>query len=190
MNVSPRGLYALASHEGIVPGPYRDSVGVWTYGVGHTAAAGEPNPRKMARGMPDDLDGEIARALRTYIVDIERYAADVRRAVRVKVSQEQFDALVSFHYNTGGIARAELTKHLNAGRVASAARTFMGWLKPIEVRARREAEQRLFRDGTYPRDPVPVWGVDASGRVQWRAVKRIAQAEFLALLEQHKEIRP
>jgi len=132
----------------------------------------------------------LARALRTYIVDIERYAADVRRAVRVKVSQEQFDALVSFHYNTGGIARAELTKHLNAGRVASAARTFMGWLKPIEVRARREAEQRLFRDGTYPRDPVPVWGVDASGRVQWRAVKRIAQAEFLALLEQHKEIRP
>ena len=33
-----------AEHEGIVPAPYRDSTGLWTYGIGHTAAAGAPGP--------------------------------------------------------------------------------------------------------------------------------------------------
>ena len=32
MQTSERGIVALISHEGIVPGPYRDSVGVWTFG--------------------------------------------------------------------------------------------------------------------------------------------------------------
>ena len=46
LNFSPRGIVALASHEGLVPGPYQDSVGVWTYGIGHTAAAGKPTASK------------------------------------------------------------------------------------------------------------------------------------------------
>jgi hypothetical protein len=36
MRVSPQGIAELASHEGIVPYPYLDSVGVWTLGIGHT----------------------------------------------------------------------------------------------------------------------------------------------------------
>lgn len=37
MRTSNRGIVALIAHEGIVPGPYRDSKGIWTWGVGHTA---------------------------------------------------------------------------------------------------------------------------------------------------------
>ncbi|NCC29918.1 MAG: lysozyme, partial [Gammaproteobacteria bacterium] len=108
--VSPQGMFALAMHEGIVPGPYKDSVGVWTYGIGRTASAGPPDPAKMKRGMPLNLDAEIRRVVDLYARDIERYADDVRRALRRPVKQHQFDAMVSFHYNTGGIARASLTK--------------------------------------------------------------------------------
>ena len=50
MKTSDAGLFALALHEGIVPAPYRDSVGVWTYGIGHTLGAGYPDPEKMLRG--------------------------------------------------------------------------------------------------------------------------------------------
>lgn len=39
IKVSPEGMFTLALHEGLVPGPYRDSVGVWTYGIGHTSRA-------------------------------------------------------------------------------------------------------------------------------------------------------
>ena len=56
MKTSDAGLFAIALHEGIVPGPYFDSVGVLTYGIGHTLGAGYPDPAKMQRGMPTNLD--------------------------------------------------------------------------------------------------------------------------------------
>ena len=40
MRTSDRGLLALIRHEGVVPGPYLDVKGVWTFGIGHTAARG------------------------------------------------------------------------------------------------------------------------------------------------------
>ena len=55
MRTTDRGLLALVRHEGLVPGPYLDVRGVWTFGIGHTAAAGPPDPARMARGMPADL---------------------------------------------------------------------------------------------------------------------------------------
>ena len=59
---------------------------------------------------------------------LERYEAAVLRAVKVPLEPHEFDALVSFHYNTGGIAKAALTRHLNAGDRAAAATAFMAWL--------------------------------------------------------------
>ena len=60
--MSDRGLLALARHEGIVPAPYLDVRQVWTFGVGHTAAAGAPDPARPPRGMPADLDAKVAIA--------------------------------------------------------------------------------------------------------------------------------
>lgn len=59
----------------------------------------------------------------------------------------QFDALVSFHYNTGAIARATLTRKHLAGDHAGAAREFARWnraggrvLKGLVRRRAAEAE--------------------------------------------------
>ena len=53
--------------------------------------------------------------------DLERYAADVAAAIGdTPTTQDQFDALVSFHYNTGAIARATLTRKHVAGDHAGA----------------------------------------------------------------------
>lgn len=183
MQMTDRGLLALARHEGIVPGPYRDSTGTWTFGIGHTAAAGPPDPAKMPRGMPEDLDAAIREAFRLFREDIGSYEADVRRAVTVPVEPHEFDALVSFHYNTGGIARAALTRHLNAGNRVAAADAFLNWRKPASIIPRREAERDLFRDGLYPGGTIPVWSVDAQGRVDLsRPVRRLAEREALAIL--------
>ena len=46
MHMTNRGLLALARHEGIVPGPYLDVRKIWTFGIGHTAAAGPPDPAR------------------------------------------------------------------------------------------------------------------------------------------------
>ena len=112
---------------------------------------------------------------------LARYEADVTRAVKVPLKQHQFDALVSFHYNTGAIGRATLVKKLNAGDIAGAGQGFMSWLKPASLKARREAERDLFLTGAYPGGSVPVWGVTNAGKVIWKPVRRLSMLEFIAM---------
>jgi lysozyme len=182
-STSPEGLFALACHEGIVPAPYKDSVGVWTYGIGHTAAAGAPDPAAMTRGMPANLDAALQSALALFRRDLAKYEGDVCRALKVPVTQTEFDALVSFHYNTGAIGRAALVSALNRGDRAAAATGFMSWSKPAEIIPRRKAEQALFSAGTYPAGPANVWQADSAGRVIWNPIKRLDKAQFLALMK-------
>ena len=183
MQTTDRGLLALIRHEGVVPGPYLDVKDVWTFGIGHTAAAGPPDPARMPRGMPADTQAGIREAFRVFRTDLATYEAEVLRAVKVPLEPHEFDALVSFHYNTGGIAKAALTRHLNAGNRAAAAAAFMGWLKPAAIRSRREAERDLFARGIYPTGTIPVWSVDRNGRVDFsRPIRRLTEAEALALI--------
>lgn len=39
MKTSDKGIAFLVAHEGVVPGPYLDSVGVWTYGYAYDTLA-------------------------------------------------------------------------------------------------------------------------------------------------------
>lgn len=191
MQMTDRGLLALVRHEGIVPGPYLDVKSVWTFGIGHTAAAGAPDPATMPRGMPADLDAGIREAFLVFRADLARYEAEVLRAVKVPLAPHEFDALVSFHYNTGSIAKAALTRHLNAGDRAAAATAFMGWLKPAAIRPRREAERDLFATGRYPAGTIPVWSVDRNGRVDFsRPIRRLTEDEALALLRPASALVP
>ena len=149
METTDRGLLALIRHEGVVPGPYLDVKHIWTFGIGHTAAAGPPDPARMSRGMPTDLDAGIREAFRLFRADIVAYEAEVLRAVKVPLEPHEFDALVSFHYNTGAIARASLTRLHRAGDFAAAAREFGKWVNAGGRRLnglvrRRAAEAELY----------------------------------------------
>lgn len=78
--------------------------------------------------------------------DLVRYARDVARTLGdCPTSQSQFDALVSFHYNTGAIAKATLTKLHKAGDFAAAAAEFGKWVhaggKRLNGLVRRRAEE-------------------------------------------------
>ena len=83
--------------------------------------------------------------------DVARHARDVAFALGdAPTTQAQFDALVSFHYNTGAIARSTLLRRHLAGDYRAAAEEFARWnraggrvLKGL-VR-RRAAEARLYR---------------------------------------------
>lgn len=180
MKTSTAGILEIFEHEGVVPAPYLDSKGVWTWGVGHTAAAGDFDPAEMPRGMPspERLEAEIDRAVRVFQWDIQKYESRVNAAIRVPLKQHEFDALVSFDYNTGGIHRARLTAAINTGN-PDAARHFMGWLKPPEIRKRRTAEMKLFQTGNYDAngDKIAVWNVDSSGKL--RGIKRTVRGKDL-----------
>ena len=186
MQTSDKGIVALIGHEGIVPGPYRDTVGVLTYGVGHTAAAGAPDPAKMPTGMPADLDGALTEVFRVFRKDLAKYEADVNRAIKVPVSQHEFDAVVSFHFNTGAIHRASWVKSLNKGDRVKATAQFMNWVKPREIIPRREQERHLFATGEYPTSRINVWRVGTDRRVIWQVARTLSPQEALQLLRGQK----
>ena len=189
MKMSNEGIVALIGHEGIVPGPYYDSVRVLTYGIGHTAAAGAPDPSTLKPGMPKDLDAELMKIFALFKKDLAKYEADVLRAVKVPMARHEFDALVSFHYNTGGIAKAKLTQHLNAGDRKKAAQAFMGWIKPAEIIERRKEEQRLFAEGVYPTRGLTVWNVSEDRKVIWKPVRTLKPAEALTLMNSKTAVK-
>lgn len=83
--------------------------------------------------------------------DLARHAREVKQAIgHAPTSQSQFDALVSFHYNTGAIARATLTRRHIAGDHDAAAREFARWNRAAGrtlagLTRRRAAEAALYR---------------------------------------------
>lgn len=173
LKVSQRGLQEIAAHEGIVSSAYKDSVGVWTVGIGHTKNAGYPNPAKERREFSlDEIMGIFAR-------DIEKFENRVRKAFTRKLTQEQFDAAVSFDFNTGGIHRASWVRQFNAGNIVLAKKKFMDWRKPSEIIPRRKKERDLFFDGKYSGNGyVNVYPASGSGTVLWSKGKRMAFSAF------------
>lgn len=174
MNTSTRGLMTLIAHEGIVLSRYKDSVGVWTIGVGHTKAAGGLNPEIFSGTLT------IRQVMDMLKEDIVKYENGVNKAVKVPLKQHEFDALVSFHYNTGAIGRASFVKALNASDRAAAYRGIMDWKKPPEIIKRREAERDLLRDGTYPAPFATVYPATPSGAVQWGKGQRVNLSDLMA----------
>ena len=104
------GLFAAYPDPGTGGAP-------WTIGWGATGRGIGPETRWTRAECDARLDTDIAR-----------HAGDVERAVAgAATSQNQFDALVSFHFNTGAIARATLTRLHVAGDFAGAQREFARW---------------------------------------------------------------
>lgn len=124
MKVSANGRKEIKLHEGEVLTAYKDVVGVWTIGVGHTAAAGSPKPVAGMKITAAESDEILARDLATF----EKAVTD---AVKVPLTQNQFDALVSLAFNigAGAFSKSTLVRRLNAKDYQGAAEQFLVWNK-------------------------------------------------------------
>jgi lysozyme len=139
MRTSLAGIQAITKREGVRYAAYRDTKGIWTIGVGHTAAAGPPIPAQGMRITPSECDEILAR-------DLLAFEKPISAAVKVIVSPNEFDALVSLAFNIGigGFLRSTVLRKLNAGDRTGAAHAFMLWNKPPEIIGRRASEMRQF----------------------------------------------
>lgn len=169
---SAKGRMAIVSHEAIVLTRYLDSVGVWTLGIGHTAAAGGLDPRSFLGEL------SIQQVFDLLEVDLPKYEAVVSRLVKVPLKQHQFDALVSFHFNTGKLGGSTLLRRLNAGDFEGAEREFDKWHKPASVTGRRDAEKLLFGEGVYPAPFANIYPATAAGKILWGKGRRIDLRPF------------
>lgn len=139
MKMSPKGRALLEQREGIRLAAYRDSVGVWTIGVGHTSAAGPPKVTPKLRLTHEQVDEIFSR-------DLVKYEDAVKAAVKLTLTDNEFDALVSFCFNIGpgGFARSTVVKRLAAGDKRGAADAMLMWNKPPEIMGRRKSEKTQF----------------------------------------------
>ena len=152
MRTSKQGLAFIARHEGIVTRAYRDVAGVWTIGIGHTAAAGPPKPRAGMTITRAEAHAILAR-------DLPRYETRVAAALG-PVSQTVFDAAISFDFNTGAIHRASWVRAYRAGNRTGARVALMKWNRAggrivQGLVRRREAEARLLFEGDYGAGAAP-----------------------------------
>lgn len=191
MQVSTKGCVSIARHEGIVPAPYLDPVNIWTFGIGHTAMSGDPDPAAMPRGMPEDVNAAVVKAVELFQRHIRKYEADVARKVTIPLKPHEFDMLVSFHFNTGGILSSSGVPKLNAGDKLGAWHVFSQWNKGTidgqkvvlpGLVSRRADEKHTFFTGEYDDDPIPIWKVNANNKYS-RLFRSMSPEELIHLLE-------
>lgn len=121
--------------------PYKDAVGILTIGWGHT---NHHLPRFDGNTIwsQQQCDDALAGDMQVF----ERWVSNL---AKVTLTQNEFDALVSWSFNTGGPATATLWKKLNAGNKAAVPAELAKWNRGggkvlAGLTRRRKAEGLMF----------------------------------------------
>jgi lysozyme len=152
MRISAAGLDLTKHFESCFLRAYQDGGGVWTIGWGHTGLKHQDGTVKRGR--------VITRAEADQLLeyDMHNHTVDIFKYVTIELAQNEFDALVSWNFNTGGLmirgrngkmGPSTLLKKLNAGDLQGAADEFLKWNKDNGKRVdgltrRRLAEREMF----------------------------------------------
>lgn len=156
MKTSTNGRKFIEQYEGLFLQSYDDyndhivkkgdsTTGTITIGYGHTTSAGLP---KVTPGMiitKEQADNILAS-------DLSKVEAQVNALVKVPLTQNQFDALVSFQFNTGSLGKSSILTELNKNNYDEAANRFAlynnarvgGKLKPSAGLTRRRADEKAM----------------------------------------------
>ncbi|WP_149589813.1 glycoside hydrolase family protein [Tabrizicola flagellatus] len=163
MRTSEQGIAFLEAHEGVVLKAYRDPVGVWTIGAGLTSASGVV---KVRPGMV------ISRQEATRLLELalRRNYEPAVAAAMPRAKQHEFDAGVSFHWNTGAIGKAGWVRRWRSNAAPHLIRAgLMAWNKAggrvLPGLTRRRAEEAaVLLEGTYPQ---PRTVASRPGNARW-----------------------
>lgn len=134
------GVELIKAFEGLQLRPYRCPGGIWTIGYGHT--------RTVAANM-QITPAQAEVLLREDLQIVERA---ISRLVQVKLSENQFSALVCFAFNVGigNFERSTLLRLLNRGWYDQVPAQLMRWNRAGGevyggLARRRAAEAKLWK---------------------------------------------
>lgn len=175
MRTSAAGIRHIREFEGERLKAYRCSANVLTIGVGHTSAAGAPEVTEDMTITQEESAEILAR-------DLQKFEKGVEKLLKVEVSQNQFDVLVSFAFNCGlgSLQKSTLLKRVNEENFDAVPAELMKWTKAggKEISGlvrRRRAEAKLWR-GVDTEKPVDIIEARATPD-QPKASKSIAQSK-------------
>ncbi|EJF88539.1 hypothetical protein ME1_00539 [Bartonella vinsonii subsp. arupensis OK-94-513] len=147
--ISSEGLALIKQWEGLRLNAYKDAIGVWTIGYGHTNSAGKPFVHKGMTVTEKQAEELLCQ-------DLKQFEIAVEEAVAVSLNNSQFAALVSFCYNVGteAFCNSTLLKKLNQGEYEAVPAELQKWTKAGGKRLeglahRRAAEAGLWAKGAY-----------------------------------------
>ena len=139
MKINQKGIKLIKSHEGCRLRPYKDVAGKWTIGYGHLIKRGE-------------RFGTITRKEATQLLKLDVVFAEraVSKYVKVRLKQNQFNALVSWTFNlgSGSLRASTMLKRLNERAYVKVPGEMLRWVlagnKPYAGLIRRRAEEAML----------------------------------------------
>jgi len=151
MQISPNGIALIRSFEGCRLTIYKDQGGADTIGIGHLLTPLEKATDRFADGITQEEADALLRA------DLAWVEGQIAKLVKVDLSQNEYDALVSLCFNCGdGPLVGTLGKLLNVGRKDRVPFEMTRWchgaggvILPVLVR-RRAAEAKLWETPDSP----------------------------------------
>lgn len=149
LDVGPAGAALIKGFEQCRPKMYGDAVGKATIGCGHLVQPSDPFTKSTV------LSTEEMETL--FRSDLDKCRDLIRRVIKVRLNQNQFDALASFTFNTGKLAGTGLARAINEGRLGDVPYELGRWKhgtdkngKTIVLKGlvrRRQAEIKMFQGG-------------------------------------------
>jgi lysozyme len=138
MAIAESTLDFIKKEEGFRNKAYQDTKGLWTIGVGHLIKADESYLLNAV--LTDEQVKELLKK------DLKWCSDAVESAVKVPLTQNQFDALYSLCFNIGGtnFAKSTVVKKINENDLKGAADAILMWNKPEVLVNRRKRERETF----------------------------------------------
>lgn len=142
-HINQEGLDLVKHFEGLYLTAYKDPVGILTIGYGHTGLTHRDGTVYPGRKITKTEAEQLLKH------DMGAFEQRVAKLVTVPLDDNQFSALVSFDFNTGGLEKSTLLKKLNTGAYADASSEFLRWDKAggrtlPGLTRRRKSERNLF----------------------------------------------
>jgi len=144
VKTSSDGRRLIEAFEGLFLKAYDDGEGVLTIGYGHTSAAGRPRVYPGQTITADRADSILSD-------DLVQVEMRVGKLIDVAMSQNEFDALVSFEFNTGDLGKSSIPAKIGAGRKDEAMTTLLQYVHGtntgkvyVGLARRRRAEKMMF----------------------------------------------
>lgn len=151
--ISANGLALIREYEGFRAEPAQLPDGNWVVGHGHV---------RIGEAGPAVTENEAGDLLALDLAPVERL---VNAAVTARLTQSQFDALVSFAFSIGHeqFERSQVARRVNTGDFVSAACAMDAWRKSdvsgeleiVDALVRRRAAEKALFLKDLPHDAAP-----------------------------------
>jgi GH24 family phage-related lysozyme (muramidase) len=153
VKLSDKGKRVLAQVEACVLTPYQD-------GKHHSIGFGHNGPEVAAMGPIS-----VEKAFEMLEEDLKPREARINELIKKPITQEQFDALVLLHYQSGNRYLPLAAHMINYGEMGALKRAWNTWSysaqgkKMSGLETRRQREKDIFFKGDYgPIDsPIKLW---------------------------------